>query len=108
MLDLTQRQLDAVQSIMHRRLPGREVRAFGSRASGTAKPHSDLDLVIMGDDPLPVLALAELRDDLDDSDLPFRVDVLEWRDLPAAWRSEIVARSVAIDRAVCLENFDKP
>jgi predicted nucleotidyltransferase len=108
MLDLTQRQLDAVQSIMHRRLPGREVRAFGSRASGTAKPHSDLDLVIMGDDPVPALVLAELRDDLDDSDLPFRVDVLEWRDLPAAWRAEIVARSVAIGSAVCMENVDKP
>lgn len=96
MLDLTPRELNEIRSILHRRLPGREVRAFGSRANGTAKRHSDLDLAIMGDDPVPALTLEELRDDLDDSDLPFRVDVLEWRDVPETWRPGIASLSLAL------------
>lgn len=99
MLDLTPRELDEIRSILHRRLPGREVRAFGSRVTGTAKRHSDLDLAIMGDDPVSALTLAELRDDLDDSDLPFRVDVLEWRDVPRTWKNEVRNQSVAISTA---------
>jgi type I restriction enzyme S subunit len=83
MLDLTREQLAAVRAILAHRVPGREVRAFGSRVTGRAWRYSDLDLVVMGDAPLPALTLAHLRADFEDSDLPFRVDVLEARDLPA-------------------------
>jgi hypothetical protein len=34
--------------------------------------------------------------DFEDSDLPFRVDVLELRNLPAAWRRPFQAQSVQI------------
>ena len=87
MLDLSPTQLDTVRRILARQVPGREVRAFGSRVTGRAWRYSDLDLVIMGAEPLPALALARLRADFEDSDLPFRVDVLEVRDLPDAWMS---------------------
>jgi uncharacterized protein len=93
MLDLTERELAVVRDLLARRIPGREVRVFGSRANGKAKPYSDLDLLVMGDLPIPASAVAELRADLEDSDLPFRVDVVEWRDLPEYWRPEIAARS---------------
>jgi predicted nucleotidyltransferase len=66
-----------------RHLPNRQVRAFGSRATGRAWCYSDLDLLVMGSVPIPDLTLASLRADFEDSDLPFRVDVLEERDLPA-------------------------
>ena len=33
-------------------MPNRKVWAFGSRATGTTKPFSDLDLAILGDQPL--------------------------------------------------------
>ncbi len=85
MLDLTAEQLATVRAVLAGRARGREVRAFGSRVTGRAWRYSDLDLVVMGDAPLPELALAHLRADFEDSDLPFRVDVVEQRDLPAAW-----------------------
>jgi predicted nucleotidyltransferase len=85
MLDLSPTQLATVRRILARQVPGREVRAFGSRVTGRAWRYSDLDLVIMGAEPLPALTLARLRADFEDSDLPFRVDVLEERDLPDAW-----------------------
>jgi predicted nucleotidyltransferase len=85
MLDLTAEQRKTLRSIMARHIPGRAVRAFGSRVSGRAWHYSDLDLVVMGSEALLALTVATLRADLEDSDLPFRVDLLEERDLPAAW-----------------------
>lgn len=93
MLELTDAELAILRALFHIRIPGREVRVFGSRATGTAKPHSDLDLLVMGDDPIPAAAAAELRADLEDSDLPFRVDVVEWRDLPVDWRHRMAPQS---------------
>ncbi len=89
MLELTADQLREVRAILAARLPGREVRVFGSRATGCAKPHSDLDLAVMGEEPITALAHAELVADFEESDLPFRVDVLAWRDAPAVLRAAI-------------------
>lgn len=59
-----------------------EIRAFGSRSTNRAKPYSDLDLVIMGNHALSDLTLAELALDFEESDLPFRVDLLLWTQAP--------------------------
>lgn len=96
MLELTPEQLSQLRAILASRLPRREVRAFGSRVNGRAKPHSDLDLVVMGKEPIPDPVLAELHADLDDSDLPFRVDVLLWPDAPPSLRAAIASDSTPI------------
>ncbi|NUQ69809.1 MAG: nucleotidyltransferase domain-containing protein [Chthonomonadales bacterium] len=87
MIALAPEHLCIVRSILNRHVPGLEVRAFGSRVSGRPKPWSDLDLAIVADSALPLLTLALLKDDLRESDLPMRVDVVEWRDLPASIRN---------------------
>jgi predicted nucleotidyltransferase len=40
--------------------------------------HSDLDLVIRADKPLTLLHLANLSEAFSESDLPFKVDVVDW------------------------------
>jgi len=42
-----------VRDILHRSVPDRSIWAFGSRVTGKARCYSDLDLVVMGDRPLP-------------------------------------------------------
>lgn len=96
MLNLTPTQLAIVRGLLARHVPDREVRAFGSRVTGRARRWSDLDLVVMGPEALPDLALAHLRADLEDSDLPFRVDLLEARDLPLAWAQGFEAASLPV------------
>jgi predicted nucleotidyltransferase len=78
MLDLAPEHLAEVRRILHSHVPGRMVRAFGSRVHGTAKPFSDLDLVVMGETPLDFRQLAALKDTFSESNLPFRVDVVDW------------------------------
>lgn len=95
MLDVAPEHLRLVQRTLAERVPAREVRAFGSRVRGRAKPASDLDLVVMGDEHIPDLIQAELRADFDDSDLPFRVDILAWGDAPPGLR-EVIAREAVV------------
>ncbi len=67
---------------------------FGSRATGLVKPFSDLDLVIMTKAPLPASRLADLREAFDDSDLPYRVDIVDWASTSAEFQEIIRASAV--------------
>ena len=88
-IDLKPHDHATVQAILERLLPGREVRAFGSRVSGKAKEFSDLDLAVMGEEPVSDAVLADLRDAFRESDLPFKVDVLEWAATRGSFRTII-------------------
>lgn len=59
-------------------VPDREVWAFGSRVGGTAKEFSDFDLAILGDTPVPAAVFADLKDAFRESELPFKVDAIDW------------------------------
>lgn len=91
MLDLQTEHLAEVRRILRLHVPGRTVRAFGSRVTGTAKPFSDLDLVVMGEVPLNFRQLAALKDAFADSNLPFRVDVVDWAATGEAFQKIIEA-----------------
>lgn len=52
-IDICQNQLEIVQAILRKHVPDQEVWAFGSRAKGTARQYSDLDLAVITDTPLP-------------------------------------------------------
>lgn len=85
-----------VRRILAAWLPGREVRLFGSRARGTHKPYSDLDLVIMGDTPTDLNTLGQLQEAFASSDLPWRVDVVDWATTSAEFRAHIATHSTPL------------
>lgn len=98
MIDLEARHLATVQALLARHVPECEVRAFGSRVKGTAKPYSDLDLAVVGPAPLAADRLAALREALTDSELPIRVDVLDWHGIAENFRQIIAAQFEVIQR----------
>lgn len=85
-----------MRRILQTHLPGGvRVSVFGSRATGRGlKPHSDLDLLIDSPVELPTATLADLREALAESDLPFSVDLLERRDASAEFLSRIEAEGL--------------
>jgi predicted nucleotidyltransferase len=87
---------EIVRELLQRHLPGREVWAFGSRVKRIAKPFSDLDLVILGSQPLTLSAMADLADDFTESDLPFKVDLVDWATTSPRFRAVIEAGYVVI------------
>jgi len=74
-LQITNKQLQIVKSILSRVTPNKRYYVFGSRAEFRAKKYSDLDLVTK--DPLTPLEYTRLKICFENSDLPFRVDVVE-------------------------------
>lgn len=96
MLDLKSQDHQQVRQILARHVPHREVRAFGSRVTHQAKPYSDLDLAIMGAEPVSASIMAHLALDFEESDLPFRVDLVQWRNAPASLRQVILQVSVPV------------
>jgi len=72
------------------------VRVFGSRASGRAKPYSDLDLVIIGE-PVDDATRATLALAFEESDLPFRVDLIYWPDAPEGLRQTIEREGLQLE-----------
>jgi predicted nucleotidyltransferase len=96
MLDLTAPQLNQIQRLLGLRLPHACAMAFGSRVAGWPfgrgpKTYSDLDIALWGLRQTDDKALAHLRADLEESPLPWRVDLSDVNDLPAPLR-ELVER----------------
>ncbi len=70
---LTQRELDLMTGIFLQHPDIQRVVLFGSRAKGTAKPYSDIDLAVEGlDKELDIAAVAM---ELDELPLPYKFDV---------------------------------
>ena len=94
-IEMADRDWAEVARILHAQVPSLEVWAFGSRAKRTAKPYSDLDLALITQQPLRLEQLADLHDAFATSDLPIRVDVVDW-----AATSEAFQKIIARDRVV--------
>ena len=89
MIDLAPHHLETVQDLLGKFVPDYEVRAYGSRVTWTANEYSDLDLVVVGESTLPQGTLPRLRDVFEESNLPMRVDVLDWHRIPQSFRDVI-------------------
>lgn len=98
-VDLSTDQLHCIHRILDRVIPHGQVRVFGSRATGRARPFSDLDLLLTQPTRLSWLQRAELRELFEASDLPFRVDVVEAEGLPPAMAARAASESAALPSA---------
>ena len=96
MIDLNPNHLGTVKAILAEHVPECEVWAFGSRATWTAKDYSDLDLAVVGEGPLDWRTLGRLKESFEESDLPMRVDVLDWYGISESFREVIERDYVAV------------
>lgn len=87
---------DIVRGILRRHVPGSVVWAFGSRAAGTARPYSDLDLAVIPDEPMSIDTVAALKEAFVDSDLPWTVDIVDWSGISDRFRRIIQRQRVVL------------
>ena len=85
-----------ISQILQNHAPAYEVWAFGSRARFQAKPFSDLDLAIISNQPLPLVLHTTLTNAFAESNLPFRVDLVDWATTNNAFRQIIAQDKVVI------------
>jgi predicted nucleotidyltransferase len=95
---LSEAELSEVRAILAAHLPaGTRVSVFGSRAGGTVKPWSDLDLVFEGTAPLPLAMMAALREGFDESALTWKVDLVDRRSVSEAFGALIDRTAIPLD-----------
>ena len=95
-LDIADAELAIVKSILKRYVPDANVWAFGSRVTGKAKKFSDLDLCVQLETPLGVDRASALSEAFAESDLPWKVDVVDWATTSEAFRQIIERQRVTV------------
>ncbi|MCK9395188.1 MAG: restriction endonuclease subunit S [Methylobacter sp.] len=98
LIDIRPDHLQIVQEILQRHVPQYAVWAFGSRAKWTAKDYSDLDLCVVSDKALDFRVLGALTEDFSESDLPYKVDVVDWATTSESFRKIIEQDKVVIQK----------
>ncbi len=96
-LDLGHRKI--VVDVLRAHLPpGATTWVFGSRANGGARRCSDLDLAIGAGRRVSLDEMAILAEAFSESDLPYRVDIVDWHAIDASFQ-----RIIAGDRALLID-----
>jgi len=87
--------LTMLYDIFNQYCPNAVIWAYGNRLRGDCHDGSGLDLVVksFGDSKC---SLGELRQLLNDSNIPFLIDINEFEYLPEYFRTEILKRYVVI------------
>lgn len=98
-LDILPAQWEIVKAVLQQHIPGYEVWAFGSRVKHTAKPYSDLDLVVATDSPLALETTAALREAFSESNLPWKVDILDWATISEEFKNIILRENILVQGA---------
>ncbi len=94
-IDLTPDQHKTVAGLLKRYIPDTEVWAYGSRVKFTSTPKSDLDLVAFAT-PGQKHSIFNLKEAFEESNLPFRVDLFIWNEVPEQFHKNIEAERVVL------------
>ena len=84
-----------LKRLVSQNLPGVQVWAYGSRVQGRATINSDLDVVVFAH-LTDRAAIGNLREALEESSIPFVVDLHVWDDLPASFQARIESEHVVL------------
>jgi type I restriction enzyme S subunit len=87
-IDISTEQRKILLDLFSKHLPKTKVWAFGSRVKWTTRFNSDLDLVVFSSSEQSN-QVSTLKEALEESKLPFRVDLLVWDKLPENFQRNI-------------------
>lgn len=78
-----------VKRILHKHVNNAEIRVFGSRLNENIKKYSDLDLAIVAREKITLKVMTRMKEELEESDIPFRVDIIDWHEISDDFKSII-------------------
>jgi len=82
-------EMDIILAIIKKHVPECDVLAFGSRFKGTHEDTSDLDLAVVGKEKLGLALIRNIKEDFMESDIPFKVDILDYHSISPAFRGVV-------------------
>lgn len=75
---------------------GGRIWIFGSRARGDYRTFSDLDVLVNSDLPFPAGFLSKIKQDLEESRITIKVDLVEFEDLAETYKENILRDRILI------------
>ena len=94
-IDITGEQRKTILALLEHHLPDTEAWVYGSRGKWTSRAQSDLDLVVFATNQQR-RQVDSLREAFEESNLPFRVDLFVWDEVPVSFRERIKAEQVTL------------
>ena len=67
---------------------------YGSRARGDHRPGSDVDLALSTEGEIDRLLLANLRELLEESTIPYKVDIIDLKHTSEVFQAEIMKEAI--------------
>ena len=89
MIQVSEKERKIIDDIIASLAPDCDVLIFGSRYYGKAWEYSDLDLAFVGEEKLGLQRQFQLEEAFSESDLPYRVDVLDYNTISPEFRAII-------------------
>ena len=88
--------LNIIKQIVLKNVPLDEfaVFLFGSRAAGNAHQMSDIDIGFLGSTNLPLMIKAEIEIEIDESIVPFRVDLIDFYQVDPDFKKEALKSTI--------------
>ena len=91
------REIDIIKDIAKRYTPAtHRAFLFGSRASGTNRPHSDYDLGLIGPRPLSPREWGDLHDAFEEAPIIHAVDVVDFYPASEDFKREALTHTVTL------------
>lgn len=90
------RYLDEARELVLRALEGfpADVYLYGSWARGDARRTSDIDVAVLPKSPIPPSVLAKLRESLEESHIPYPVEVVDLASASSSLRERVLKEGV--------------
>lgn len=88
MINLNPKHAETLQKIFEFYCPDAEIWAYGSRVNGNCHNGSDLDLTVI-DFNDPRKRISELKQLINDSNIPFLIDIAEYHNFSLSFQKEI-------------------
>jgi predicted nucleotidyltransferase len=89
MIDAKEQDIILIAKTIRKHIPDCEIRVFGSRIKGTARPYSDIDIAIVAENLISPLTLERIKEEFAQSDIPCRVDILDFKAISDSFRKVI-------------------
>lgn len=89
MIAIEQEQLVILKQILRKYFPKAQILVFGSRYKHTNKPYSDIDIAIVEKEKIDLATYSKVKEELEESNLRYRVDLLDWNSISADFQKNI-------------------
>jgi predicted nucleotidyltransferase len=98
-MQLSDEQIKFLYKTIRQYLPSVEILVFGSRITNTAQKFSDLDIALRDKELIPLNILSQVKEGFSESDLPFKVDLMDFNRLSADFQKLILSKYELLEPA---------